>query len=80
MTHHKTATVEGLSCSIEELATPLSEAGVAGRLLSLSQQFRSLIPALADKFHVISADYPGFGTNTFTGGSHVADILPCCRY
>ena len=26
-----------------------------------SQMFRNLIPALADKFHVIAPDYPGFG-------------------
>ena len=26
-----------------------------------SHQFRNLIPALADRFHVLSPDYPGFG-------------------
>ena len=26
-----------------------------------SQMFRNLIPALADKYHVIAPDYPGFG-------------------
>jgi pimeloyl-ACP methyl ester carboxylesterase len=26
-----------------------------------SQMFRSLIPALADRFHVVAPDYPGFG-------------------
>jgi len=26
-----------------------------------SQQFRNLIPALADRYHVIAPDYPGFG-------------------
>ncbi|SJZ45300.1 Pimeloyl-ACP methyl ester carboxylesterase [Trichlorobacter thiogenes] len=26
-----------------------------------SQMFRNLIPALADKFHVVAPDYPGFG-------------------
>lgn len=26
-----------------------------------SQMFRSLIPALADKYHVVAPDYPGFG-------------------
>jgi pimeloyl-ACP methyl ester carboxylesterase len=26
-----------------------------------SQQYRNLIPALADKYHVIAPDYPGFG-------------------
>src|ERR1700742_5354524 len=28
---------------------------------SSSHQYRNLIPALADRFHVISPDYPGFG-------------------
>ena len=26
-----------------------------------SQMFRNLIPALADKYHVVALDYPGFG-------------------
>src|SRR6202007_2970963 len=26
-----------------------------------SQMFRNLIPALADRYHVIAPDYPGFG-------------------
>jgi pimeloyl-ACP methyl ester carboxylesterase len=26
-----------------------------------SHQYRNLIPALADRFHVIAPDYPGFG-------------------
>lgn len=30
---------------------------------SSSHQYRNLIPALADKFHVISPDYPGFGNS-----------------
>jgi len=30
---------------------------------SSSHQYRDLIPALADKFHVISPDYPGFGNS-----------------
>jgi pimeloyl-ACP methyl ester carboxylesterase len=30
---------------------------------SSSHQYRNLIPALADQFHVISPDYPGFGNS-----------------
>ena len=30
-----------------------------------SHQYRNLIPALADRFHVISPDYPGFGNSDF---------------
>jgi len=29
-----------------------------------SHQYRNLIPALADKFHVIAPDYPGFGNSS----------------
>lgn len=28
-----------------------------------SHQYRNLVPALADKFHVIAMDYPGFGNS-----------------
>src|SRR5271155_3918576 len=30
-----------------------------------SHQYGNLIPALADRFHVISPDYPGFGNSDF---------------
>src|SRR5215468_1264161 len=30
---------------------------------SSSHQYRNLIPALADRFHVVSPDYPGFGNS-----------------
>src|SRR5215831_20645275 len=30
---------------------------------SSSHQYRNLIPALADQFHVIAPDYPGFGNS-----------------
>ncbi|HEX4487062.1 MAG TPA: alpha/beta hydrolase [Terriglobales bacterium] len=47
------------------------EAGVAGnpKLVLLhgfpasSHQYRNLIPALADRFHIIAPDYPGFGNS-----------------
>ena len=29
-----------------------------------SHMFRHLIPALADKFHLIAPDYPGFGNSS----------------
>jgi pimeloyl-ACP methyl ester carboxylesterase len=32
---------------------------------SSAHQYRDLIPALADRFHVISPDYPGFGNSDF---------------
>lgn len=48
-----------------------------------SHQYRNLIPALSDRFHVISPDYPGFGNSdrpdpatyayTFDGLSHTVE-------
>ena len=32
---------------------------------SSSHQYRNLIPALADRFHVIAPDYPGFGESAY---------------
>jgi pimeloyl-ACP methyl ester carboxylesterase len=62
MTLFKTVRIDGLSVFYRE-------AGDAGapRLVLLggfpasSHQFRNLIPALADRFHVLAPDYPGFG-------------------
>ena len=59
---YKTLPVDGLNIAYRE-------AGRAGspKLVLLhgfpssSHQYRNLIPALADRFHVISPDYPGFG-------------------
>jgi len=61
-TRFKTTTVEGLSVFYREAGE-----GDAPKLLLLggfpasSHQFRNLIPALAENFHVVSFDYPGFG-------------------
>jgi hypothetical protein len=47
-----------------------------------SYQFRQLIPALADRFHVLSPDYPGFGNTDLPDPAewaytfdHLADIV-----
>src|ERR1700722_7583004 len=57
-------TVDGLSIAYREAGDPSSPKLV---LLhgwpSSSHQYRNLIPALADRFHVISPDYPGFGNS-----------------
>ena len=62
VTRHRTATVDGIDIFYRE-------AGVAGAPAVLllhgfptsSHMFRSLIPALADRYHVIAPDYPAFG-------------------
>ena len=60
--HYRTAEVEGVSIFYRE-AGPKD----APTLLLLhgfptsSHMFRDLIPALADRYHVVAPDYPGFG-------------------
>lgn len=56
--------VEGLNIAYREAGDP------AGPKLVLlhgfpasSHQYRDLVPALADRFHVIAPDYPGFGNS-----------------
>jgi pimeloyl-ACP methyl ester carboxylesterase/DNA-binding winged helix-turn-helix (wHTH) protein len=62
VTHHRTATVDGISLFYRE-AGP-STAPVVVLLHGFptsSHMFRNLIPALADRYRVIAPDYPGFG-------------------
>ena len=59
---YKTETVNGLKIAYREAGDPASP-----KLLLLhgfpssSHQYRNLITALADRFHVLAPDYPGFG-------------------
>jgi pimeloyl-ACP methyl ester carboxylesterase len=59
-----TETVDGLRIAYREAGDPASPKLV---LLhgwpSSSHQYRNLMPALADRFHIISPDYPGFGNS-----------------
>ena len=63
--HYRTAKVEGLDIFYRE-AGPKDAPTVL--LLhgfpSSSFQYRNLIPALADRYHVIAPDYPGFGKSS----------------
>jgi pimeloyl-ACP methyl ester carboxylesterase len=62
VTHHRTRTVDGIRIFYRE-AGPAD----APTILLLhgfptsSHMFRNLIPALADRYHVIAPDYPGYG-------------------
>ncbi|MGZ4316432.1 MAG: alpha/beta fold hydrolase [Gaiellaceae bacterium] len=59
---HRTAQVDGLSVFYREAGDPASpKLLLLGGFPASSHQFRNLIPALADRFHVLSPDYPGFG-------------------
>jgi pimeloyl-ACP methyl ester carboxylesterase len=81
--HYKTASVDGTDIFYRE-------AGPKGAPVVLllhgfptsSHMFRNLIPALADRYHVIAPDYPGFGESAapdhksfaYTFG-HYADLV-----
>jgi hypothetical protein len=62
VTHYRTAPVDGIKIFYRE-------AGPKGAPVVLqlhgfptsSHMFRNLIPALADRYHVIAPDYPGYG-------------------
>jgi pimeloyl-ACP methyl ester carboxylesterase len=60
--HHKTVKINGLDIFYRE-AGPQDVPAIL--LLhgfpTSSQMFRNLIPALAEKYHVIAPDYPGYG-------------------
>jgi pimeloyl-ACP methyl ester carboxylesterase len=62
VTHHQFAEIAGRTIFYREAGSPSAPAVV---LLhgtpNSSNQYRNLIPALADRYHVIAPDYPGFG-------------------
>ncbi|AZO70199.1 MAG: alpha/beta hydrolase [Mesorhizobium sp.] len=83
MTAYRTADVDGFSIFYREAGKP----GAPKLLLlhgfpSSSHMFRDLIPLLADRFHIVAPDLPGFGRSdmpearafTYTF-DHIADII-----
>jgi pimeloyl-ACP methyl ester carboxylesterase len=61
---YRTETVDGLSIAYREAGDRANPAIVLLHgFPSSSHQYRNLIPALADRFHVIAPDYPGFGNS-----------------
>jgi pimeloyl-ACP methyl ester carboxylesterase len=67
---HKTVSVDGLDIFYREAgpATAPTIVLLHGFPTS-SQMFRNLIPKLADKYHVIAPDYPGFGQSSMPSRS-----------
>jgi pimeloyl-ACP methyl ester carboxylesterase len=62
LTHHRTAVVNGRKVFYREAGDAASPTIVLLHgLPTSSQMFRELIPALADRFHLIAPDYIGFG-------------------
>jgi pimeloyl-ACP methyl ester carboxylesterase len=62
VTHHRTMTIDGINIFYRE-AGP-ADAPVVLLLHGFptsSHMFRNLIPELADRYHVIAPDYPGYG-------------------
>ena len=83
MTTYHTARVEGLNVFYREAGDPSRpKLLLLGGFPASSHQFRDLIPALADSFHVLSPDYPGFGNTDMPDPStwaytfdHLAEIV-----
>jgi pimeloyl-ACP methyl ester carboxylesterase len=63
-TAHRTTQVDGVSVFYREAGDATNpKLLLLGGFPASSHQFRFLIPALADRFHLLSPDYPGFGNS-----------------
>jgi pimeloyl-ACP methyl ester carboxylesterase len=64
MTTHHTVEVDGLNVFYRQAGDPTSpKLLLLGGFPASSHQFRNLIPAVAERFYVVSPDYPGFGNS-----------------
>ena len=81
--HYRTVTVDGVEIFYREAGDPKSPTILLLHgFPTSSHMFRDLIPLLADRYHLVAPDYPGFGysarptvsefTYTF---DHVADVM-----
>jgi pimeloyl-ACP methyl ester carboxylesterase len=61
---HGTVLVDGSNIAYREAGNPShAKLVLLHGFPASSHQYRNLIPALADRFHVIAPDYPGFGNS-----------------
>src|SRR5499425_474041 len=64
MVRYETSRVEGLNIAYRQAGNPENPKLVLLHgFPASSNQYRNLLPALADRFHVIAPDYPGFGNS-----------------
>jgi pimeloyl-ACP methyl ester carboxylesterase len=62
---YRTVKIDGLNISYREAGSPLSRTILLLHgFPTSSHMFRNLIPALADQFHLVAPDYPGFGNSS----------------
>jgi pimeloyl-ACP methyl ester carboxylesterase len=76
MTTYRTTDVDGLKVFYREAG----RVGTPKLLLlhgfpSAGHMFRGLIPRLADRFHVVAPDLPGFGNSDMPSGAHTFDRI-----
>jgi pimeloyl-ACP methyl ester carboxylesterase len=65
MSTYRTVKIDGLNISYREAGSPLSRTILLLHgFPTSSHMFRNLIPALADQFHLVAPDYPGFGNSS----------------
>jgi pimeloyl-ACP methyl ester carboxylesterase len=83
MTTFKTVSALGLDVFYREAGDPgRPKLLLLGGFPSSSHQFRNFLPALADQFHLVSFDYPGFGNTDLPDPSrwdytfdHLAEVV-----
>ncbi|NJK50919.1 alpha/beta hydrolase [Candidatus Gracilibacteria bacterium] len=65
MTTYRTVEVDGLNIFYREAGLPSNPTILLLHgFPTSSHMFRNLIPALADRFHLVAPDYPGFGNSS----------------